>query len=104
MKIGGLAVVAAAWVAVLAVVAHELLRTRPLPARRRMLLYGLSLTSTTTFASVFVESVGWPHSQRSITHLVLVLVATAGLALALGSQVNRDRRNRLQRRSPVPSA
>lgn len=104
MEIGWLAVVAAAWAAVLAAVAFELLRTRPLPARRRMLLYGTLLTSTTTFASVFVETVGWPHSQQRITHLVLTVLALAGVAMVTRGAVNRDRRNHSRRRSPVPSS
>jgi hypothetical protein len=65
-----------------------------------MLLYGTVLTSTTTIASVFVESVGWPHSQRRITHLVLVLLATAGVAMVIRGAVNRDRRKHSGHRSP----
>jgi hypothetical protein len=100
MGIYTLAVSAATWVVVLASVVFEHLRTRPLPARRRMLLYGTLLTSTTTIASVFVEIVGWPHSQRRITHLVLVLVATAGLAMVIRGGTNWGRRNYSRQRSP----
>ena len=95
----GLAVVAAAWVGVLAAVASELLK-RPLPARRRMLLYGTLLASTTTAASVFVETVGWPRSQQRIAHIVLVALATAGLAMVIRGAVKGDRRNHSRHRSP----
>jgi hypothetical protein len=95
----GLAVVAAAWAGVLAAVASELLK-RPLPARRRMLLYGTLLTSTTTAASVFVETVGWPHGQQRIAHIVLAAPAAAGLAMVIRGAVIRDRRNHSRHRSP----
>jgi hypothetical protein len=100
MGIYALAVSAAAWVVVLTSVAFEHLRTRPLSARRRILLYGLLLTTTSSSASFFVEIVGWPHSQRGITHLVLVLVATAGLAMVIRGGTNWGRRNHSRQRSP----
>jgi hypothetical protein len=100
MEIGALAVLATAWVAVLAVAAFELLRARPLPARRRMLLYGNLLTSTCAFANIFLEVVAWPHSQRRIRYLVLVLLGLAGLVMVIRGGTNWGRRHHSPHRSP----
>jgi hypothetical protein len=97
-----LAVTAATWLFVLATIAFEHLRIRPLPARRRLQLYGLLLTTTGPLANIFVEVRGWPQSQQHITHIVVLPLVTAGLVMVVGASVNRDRRNRPQRRSPVP--
>jgi len=100
MGIYALAVSAATWVIVLAQAVVEHLRTRPLPARRRMFLYGGLLLTTCYFASFFVTFVGWPHSQRGITHLVLVLVGTVGLAMVIRGGTHWGRRHHSRHQSP----
>jgi hypothetical protein len=95
-----LVVAAATWLFVLATIAVEHLRIRPLPARRRLLLYGLLLSTTGTLAAAFVEVRGWPQSQQHITHIVALALVTTGLVMVVGASVNRNRRNRPQRRSP----
>jgi hypothetical protein len=97
MEVSALAMVAVAWVSVLARIAFDFFRTMPRPAGRLLQGCGYLLVTTGLLADVSVEVGGWPQGWQRITHIVVLPLLLAGPAIVVGSLVRRGRR-----RSPVP--